>query len=91
MSNDGSHAEDNLYEHEKKRCAREYGWLGQTVGAGGPGLEASQPTIARFVYLFNNYIQGHQYVTDHPTMVIANTASNAPTLITLRAFPCPNR
>jgi hypothetical protein len=30
-------------------------------------------------------------VTDHPTIVIVSTASSAPTLITLNAFPCPNK
>jgi hypothetical protein len=32
-----------------------------------------------------------QYVNDHPTTVIVSTSSSAPTLTTLKAFPCPSK
>jgi hypothetical protein len=42
--------------------------------------------IPRFV---RNFLS--QYVNDHPTTVIVSTSSNAPTLTTLNAFPCPSK
>ena len=66
------------------------GWGKQLGLAGLASKRHNLPQHDLFTFLLYS-TQGYQYVTDHPTMVIINTASNAPTLTTLKAFPCPNR